>query len=186
MPIMSCNEDGKKGYRWGEKGKCYTYSPNDEAGRKAAKKKAINQALAITGGTMTEEETQEAKISDAPWSDVDKSNLPKSAFLWIEGDGKTKAQWHLPYKDASGAVNLGALRAMAAAMAGARTGKPMNVPDEVKAKMEKMLKKHKIGDYAKKENVIEAEVKEAEIALGQTVFMDRVNRRNPWVGECRG
>ena len=47
MPIMSCKKDNKPGYKYGEGGKCYTYSANDEKSRKAAKQKAIDQGLAI-------------------------------------------------------------------------------------------------------------------------------------------
>lgn len=108
-------------------------------------------------GMMTGKETLEylldlnieEGVSDAPWSGVDKSKLPKSAFLWIEGDGKLKSQWHLPYKDAAGNVNLGALRAISAVIAGARTGKPMSIPADVRKKIVALLKKHKIGQYAK-------------------------------------
>ena len=90
----------------------------------------------------------EEGVSDAPWASVDKSKLPKSAFLWVEGDGKLKSQWHLPYKDMSGNVNLGALRAISAAVAGARTGTPMNVPADAMKKLNGLLKKYKIGEYA--------------------------------------
>jgi len=95
----------------------------------------------------------EEGVSDKSWADVDKSKLPKSAFLWIEGDGKTKDLWHLPYKDEAGNVNLGALRAIAAAIAGARTGKPMSIPADVRKKIDDLLKKHKIGQYAKKQKL---------------------------------
>lgn len=47
MPIKRCKENGKPGYKCGNQGKCYTYSSGDEAGRKAAKKKAIKQCIAI-------------------------------------------------------------------------------------------------------------------------------------------
>jgi hypothetical protein len=89
-------------------------------------------------------------ISKKPWSQIDKSKLPKSAFLWIEGDGKLKSQWHLPYKDENGDINLGALRAISAAIAGARTGKPMSIPADVKTKIDNLLKQYKIGQYATK------------------------------------
>jgi hypothetical protein len=41
MPVQQCTSDGKSGYRWGEKGKCYT-GPG-------AKKKAIKQGIKIEG-----------------------------------------------------------------------------------------------------------------------------------------
>lgn len=48
MPIKSCTTDGKPGYKWGESGKCYTYTPGDKASMKAAKAKAIKQAVAAS------------------------------------------------------------------------------------------------------------------------------------------
>ena len=39
MPVKTCEDDGRPGYRWGSKGKCYTYETGDEAGRKKAKEK---------------------------------------------------------------------------------------------------------------------------------------------------
>lgn len=51
MPIKSCTGDGKKpGFKYGDSGKCYTYTPNNEASRKKAKKKAIYQGIRIAGG----------------------------------------------------------------------------------------------------------------------------------------
>lgn len=47
MPVMSCREKDKPGYKYGKSGHCYTYEPNDEAGRKRAKQKAIVQGAAI-------------------------------------------------------------------------------------------------------------------------------------------
>lgn len=47
MPIKQCRREGKPGYKWGDEGKCYTYSSGDEASRKRARKKALAQARAI-------------------------------------------------------------------------------------------------------------------------------------------
>lgn len=47
MPERRCHQGGKPGYQYGEEGKCYTYEPGDEVGRKRAKKKAILQGAAI-------------------------------------------------------------------------------------------------------------------------------------------
>ncbi|MHA1302897.1 MAG: XkdF-like putative serine protease domain-containing protein [Candidatus Heimdallarchaeaceae archaeon] len=54
MPIQNCYENNKPGYRWGEAGKCYTYTPGNEASRKNAKRKAILQGVAIEGGSIKE------------------------------------------------------------------------------------------------------------------------------------
>ena len=47
MPVNSCSIDGKSGYKWGDQGKCYTYDSNSNSSKKAAKKKALAQGLAI-------------------------------------------------------------------------------------------------------------------------------------------
>jgi hypothetical protein len=49
MPIKTCNEDGRPGYKWGDKGRCYTYKAGSESAKKSAKKKAIKQGVAIEG-----------------------------------------------------------------------------------------------------------------------------------------
>ena len=47
MPVQNCSENGKPGYRWGSRGKCYVYVPGNEASRKKAKQKAYIQGAAI-------------------------------------------------------------------------------------------------------------------------------------------
>jgi hypothetical protein len=99
----------------------------------------------------------EQEPSNKSWATVDKSKLPAACFLWVEDKNK-KSTWHLPYREGAGGiengmykkagpVNLGALRAISQAMAGARTGKPMHVPDQIKSKIRKLLKIYKIGQY---------------------------------------
>ena len=46
MPVKSCTTNGKPGFQWGNSGKCYPYTPGNEASMKAAKKKAIAQGVA--------------------------------------------------------------------------------------------------------------------------------------------
>ena len=46
MPIQSCLNEGKPGYKWGEQGSCYTYTAGDESSIKEAKKKAQIQGIA--------------------------------------------------------------------------------------------------------------------------------------------
>ena len=53
MPITNCQENGKPGLKWGEKGACYTYTPNNEISRNNAKKKVIKQAIAIGDYNMS-------------------------------------------------------------------------------------------------------------------------------------
>ena len=46
MPIYSCYENGRPGYRWGENGKCYTYQQGDDRSRRRAKQRAEAQGRA--------------------------------------------------------------------------------------------------------------------------------------------
>ncbi len=60
MPVKRCQRDGKPGYKWGDEGKCYTYTPGDDSSREQAKNKALEQGQAKTG-RGTGEKDQEAK-----------------------------------------------------------------------------------------------------------------------------
>lgn len=52
MPVKTCQSDGKPGFKWGDAGKCYTYTAGNDASRKRAKEKAIRQGLAIEPGAF--------------------------------------------------------------------------------------------------------------------------------------
>lgn len=45
MPVLDCIENGNKGYKYGDSGKCYTYKENNEGDRRNAKKSAVLQGL---------------------------------------------------------------------------------------------------------------------------------------------
>lgn len=47
MPIMPCKKGGKPGFKYGESGACYTYQPNNNKSRDAARAKAGKQGRAI-------------------------------------------------------------------------------------------------------------------------------------------
>lgn len=47
MPVKSCEDNKKPGYKWGDEGKCYTYDPKNEKEKNGAKRKAIIQGIAI-------------------------------------------------------------------------------------------------------------------------------------------
>ena len=47
MPIQSCSENGKPGYKAGPNAKCYTYTADNKASRDAAYSKAAKQSAAI-------------------------------------------------------------------------------------------------------------------------------------------
>ena len=46
MPVKACKLKGKSGYKWGDSGKCYTYTPGNETGKKNARQKAHLQGAA--------------------------------------------------------------------------------------------------------------------------------------------
>ena len=46
MPIRSCSDGDKPGYKWGDSGKCYLYTAGDEKSMEAAKMKAQMQGVA--------------------------------------------------------------------------------------------------------------------------------------------
>ena len=47
MPVKSCESDGKPGWKWGDAGKCYTYTKGDKEGSATAKVKAGKQGRAV-------------------------------------------------------------------------------------------------------------------------------------------
>ena len=47
MPVMNCRKNDKPGYKWGDEGTCYTYNPDSELSKEAAKDKAKKQGAAI-------------------------------------------------------------------------------------------------------------------------------------------
>lgn len=59
MPVKSCREGDRPGYKCGNSGKCYTYKSGDEAGRKKAKRKAIRQCRAM-----------DEPVSKSEWDDA--------------------------------------------------------------------------------------------------------------------
>lgn len=77
MPIKTCTSGGKPGYKWGDTGKCYTYTAGNEASRKAAKAKAIKQAVAAAykGGK------QVAKVDLAKGAIPDSCVCPECGYV---------------------------------------------------------------------------------------------------------
>ena len=112
------------------------------------------------------------EVSNRSWATVDKPSLPASCYLWVE-DPKKKTTWRLPVYEGGGGIdpktgmyrqrgelNLGALRAASAAVAGARTGTPMSIPTSVKAKLISLLKTHKIGQFAESVTIVKPQKKD--------------------------
>jgi len=49
MPVKRCRKNGKPGYKFGNSGKCYTYTAGNDTSRNRAKNKAHIQGAAIKG-----------------------------------------------------------------------------------------------------------------------------------------
>lgn len=49
MPVRECTKEGKRGYKWGEQGFCYTYTMGDVKSERAAYEKALKQGRAVKG-----------------------------------------------------------------------------------------------------------------------------------------
>jgi hypothetical protein len=56
MPVHTTTKNGKPAYQWGNTGKKYTYTAGNAASRERAKKKAIQQGLAVANRTGTKPE----------------------------------------------------------------------------------------------------------------------------------
>jgi len=85
LPIKQCQEKGEPGFKWGNSGKCYTYSPYSEGSRRNAKKQAIAQGIAIGDFAEIGERGGIKKSEKAPKSDTPNPN-PKG-----EGTAKGSA-----------------------------------------------------------------------------------------------
>ena len=150
--------------------------------------KDTNNALYATWLEKEVNRVLEQDASQRPWSQVDKSKLPRQSFLWTE-DPEKRSTWHLPYREGAGGidpetgmyrqagpVNLAALRAISAAVAGAQTGTQMNVPPEIKSKIKKLLKKYRIGTESIKRG--HALKKIIEQSLGNQFVESRIDRES--------
>lgn len=56
MPIIRCNKNSKPGFKFGKTGTCYTYTANDPASRKRARKKAEAQERAARASGFKEKQ----------------------------------------------------------------------------------------------------------------------------------
>lgn len=61
MPLKRCTDGGKPGVKWGDAGKCYTYTPGNAASIRAARDKAMAQAAAMGEFEGTGQQKKEDK-----------------------------------------------------------------------------------------------------------------------------
>ena len=97
MPIISCELDGKPGYKWGQSGKCYTFTPGDVDDMKSARSMASAQGTAAYASGYTEDQKLPAYVISALKKGLE---LHKDGF---SGDGLKPAT----VRAASDAVKTG-------------------------------------------------------------------------------
>jgi len=130
----------------------------DEAIEEHKEQELILRAL------LEDEGYDEEAIEKAQWDYSYKKALPDSAYAYVDKgckkeDGKTQQSCrHLPYKDKSGSVDCGHVRAALQAVGGARTGKKMSTPSGVVQKLRRALK----GCQKSKAEILETELTEYE------------------------
>lgn len=73
MPVMGCQQDGRPGFKWGDQGQCYTYTPGNEDERDAAREAALRQGRAI-----------EANKSDDPFEHPIRKADDELQVVWVE------------------------------------------------------------------------------------------------------
>lgn len=128
MPIKNCNENNKPGYKWGDEGKCYTYTPDNEGQRRNAKKSAILQGIAVGDFAEIGKRGGISESKKAPKSDTPNKN-PKGEGT-AKGDASSQRGAEVPkeveetlknkvkdfnerYKDKLGyGVNIGMLKSV--------------------------------------------------------------------------
>ena len=102
MPIRQCRIDNKPGYKWGQKGTCYDYNPQDEQSKYQAKRSAINQGIAI--GDFEAIAIQVALFKGTyTLSEIEDYDLAESYDDYPEA-AKNNAKRALEYKDKNGST----------------------------------------------------------------------------------
>ena len=128
MPVKDCQDTGKPGLKWGDSGKCYTYTPNNEGSRRRAKKSAITQGIAIgdfaeIGDRGGVKESKKAPKSDTPNKDPKGKGTAKGSASTTRGAEVSKEveetlkkkadDFNERYKDKLGyGVNVGMLKSV--------------------------------------------------------------------------
>lgn len=88
IPVQECQENNKPGYKYGERGKCYTYTPGNEESRNHAKQKAYLQGAAIAHETG---ETLKASDGKMPKKKSFTNPFPEGEPDQLEGNALIRA-----------------------------------------------------------------------------------------------
>lgn len=128
-------------------GSCIVYVGDGEYYR--AQYDCSETGCTLSGMEPVEQEwVEKAEVSTRSWGSVDKTKLPRSCFL--VADSENRSEWKLPVYEGAGELdaegrysrrgrlNANAVRAALAAVAGARSGKPMAVSEAVKGRLQRL------------------------------------------------
>lgn len=91
MPIQSCSDGGKPGYKWGDGGKCYLYTPGNDQSITSARKKALAQGIAIGDINISKLKEELDKINE-----VSTSTMGSGIKNPQQGYGKKKKRFLTP------------------------------------------------------------------------------------------
>lgn len=95
MPIQTCQSNNKPGYKWGNQGKCYTYTPGDEDGRNRAKRKAYIQGLAIGGSDSVRIDLRD--INESTENAIESIRIQRSIAKITKHKFKKPPKWLYPH-----------------------------------------------------------------------------------------
>jgi len=95
MPMQRCELDGDPGWKWGDAGKCYTFTEGDEESEMAAREKAMAQASAMGEfpGTGHRNQSVEVEHRASSLQDVDKKQRLIDLIV-VPYDQEADIFWH--------------------------------------------------------------------------------------------
>lgn len=64
MPLKRCRSNNKPGWKFGDSGKCYTYTPGSKESEKEARKQAVKQGVAELGPDKFKKEMDKSKAGE--------------------------------------------------------------------------------------------------------------------------
>jgi SPP1 gp7 family putative phage head morphogenesis protein len=99
VPVETCTASGRSGFRWGEQGKCYTYTPGNKVSRARARTRARTQGRAIqASGSKAFDDILNDR---ALWEALRENYMRVMVPIWREGylGGALAATEERPVRD---------------------------------------------------------------------------------------
>jgi hypothetical protein len=96
MPVQSCSNNGKPGFKFGDSGMCYTYTAGNESSKKRAKAKARLQEIAARASGWTEKNSSEKQY---PQEEKMEINFSYDDAQKIKKEHQSMAAWHQSMAD---------------------------------------------------------------------------------------